>query len=187
MAYDEDLYQIIIDCKNKNVLAQQRLYELYSKKMFLVCRRYMRNDLVAEEVVMNGFLQFFSSIDKFDYQSEAETENWLRRMMINICLRQLDKSTVMMISIEALEDTASDEDLLSQVSVKEIYRLITQMPTGYRTVFNLYYVENLSHEEISKALGIEKNTSKSQLSKARRFLQDLLIKTSKDYESRKRK
>ena len=182
-----DLYRLIADCKERNTIAQRQIYELYSRKMFLVCRRYMRNDLVAEEAVMNGFLKFFSSINKFEYKSEQQTESWLRRIMINICLKQLDKSTVMMISIEALEDTASDEDLLSQVSVKEIYTLITQLPTGYRTIFNLFYVENMSHEEIADTLGISKNTSKSQLSKARQFLQELLIQTSKEYESRKRK
>ncbi|MFL5810158.1 MAG: RNA polymerase sigma factor [Flavisolibacter sp.] len=182
------LYQLLKECKKNGIIAQRYLYDQFAVSMFLLCRRYVKNDEIAEEVMMNGFLKFFRSLDEFEYLNDAATIGWLRKIMVNECLMQLrTTNSFLQVVAEDFVDAATDDDIIGKLSAEEIFHLITQLPPGYRTVFNLFELENRSHKEIAKLLGISEGTSRSQLSKAKQMLQQLLIKKNSDYAWRKTK
>jgi RNA polymerase sigma factor (sigma-70 family) len=183
-----DLQKLLDDCRKSNTIAQKQLFTHFAVQMFVVCRRYMQTDEVAEEVMMNGFLKFFQSLNHFEYVNDAALAGWLKKIMVNECLMHLRaNNSFLQIPIEIYPDDPVDEEIISAISAEEIFRLITTLPIGYRTVFNLAVIEKMPHHEIAKQLGISEGTSKSQLSKAKNLLQQLLIKTDADYACRKTK
>ena len=171
--------QLIEQCQRGNAFAQKRLFDRYANRLYRVCLRYVRHEQDAEEVLMNGFLKAFRAISNFTYRDEAGLEAWLRRIMVNEALQHLrtTRSLPAMFPEEAMAmepDTAPLPD--SQLNAEAIMELVRHLPIGYRTVFNLYVLEGYSHREIAEQLNISDNTSKSQLSKARALLQELLVK-----------
>lgn len=181
-----DLQKLLDDCRKSKTVAQKQLFDHFAVQMFVVCRRYVQTDQVAEEVMMNGFLKFFQSLDRFEYANDAALAGWIRKIMVNESLMQLRaNNSFLQISLECFGDEPVDEDIISTISAEEIFRLITRLPVGYRTVFNLAVIEKIPHQEIAKLLGISEGTSKSQLSKAKNLLQQLLIKSDADYACRK--
>jgi RNA polymerase sigma factor (sigma-70 family) len=182
------LYQLLKECRRRSITAQRYLYDQFAVSMFLLCRRYVKRDEIAEEVMMNGFLKFFHSLDEFEYVNDAATIGWMRKIMINECLMQLrSTNSFLQVASEEFPDVVTDEEVIDKLSAEEIFNLITQLPVGYRTVFNLYELENRSHKEIAEMLGISEGTSRSQLSKAKQMLQQLIIKNNADHAWRKTK
>ncbi len=172
---------IIEACKNGNSFAQKRLYDHYVAKMFRLCKRYVANELDAEEVLMNGFLKFFRSLETFVYQEENSLEVYLKRIMVNECLMFLRKNKTIQFSLETiLELSDNQESIYQKLASDDLYNLVLTLPIGYRTVFNLYAIEGYNHEEIGQKLGISAGTSKSQLSRARAMLQEKLKVSNKD-------
>ena len=181
-----ELAQLLKECRSQSITAQKYLYDRYAATMFLLCRRYMRNDEQAEEMMMNGFLAIFRALTKFEYINESATVGWMRRIMVNECLQMLRRrNSFLTVAQEEAEELAADDDVLSLLAAEEIYVLITKLPVGYRTVFNLYVIEGMDHIEIADAIGISEGTSKSQLHKARKMLQQLLIQSNQSYVGRK--
>jgi RNA polymerase sigma factor (sigma-70 family) len=182
------LRQLLHDCQHKDRKAEQGLYERFATPMFLVCRRYLKTDQEAEEVTMNGFLKLFRALPAFTYENDGATVAWIKKIMVNECLMHLRKNnSFLQLASDNVPDVIQNDDVLDCLSAGEIFTLITQLPIGYRTVFNLYVVENLSHKEIAEALDISEGASRSQLIKARRMLQQLLIQNNSDYGYRKTK
>jgi RNA polymerase sigma factor (sigma-70 family) len=180
--------QLLRDCLDHRRAAQREVYDHFAVSMFLVCRRYLPTDEIAEEVMMNGFLKFFQSLSKFTYLNEAALTGWLKRIMVNECLMHLrTNNSFIQIPIENLTVECIQDDAIDNMAAQEIFTLITKLPVGYRTVFNLYVIENLPHKEIADLLAITEGTSKSQLSKAKRMLQLMIIKNNEDYGCRKTK
>ena len=167
---------IIQACKNNQPWAQKALFEQFAGVMINVCRRYTGNYQDAEEVMLSGFLQFFEKIRLFEYRGAGSIQAYLSRIMVNQALMHLRKGQ--QIVYEELPDTAicESQDALDKLSAQEIMRLITRLPTGYRVVFNLYVIEGMTHQQIAELLQIKEGTSKSQLSKARRLLQQMITK-----------
>ena len=125
--------------------------------------------------MMNGFLCIFKALPNFEYQNDGAAIAWMKRIMVNECLRSLRKKEPLLLVAEELgQEIPVEANALDKLAVEELFQLITQLPTGYRTVFNLYAVEGLKHSEIAQELGITEGTSKSQLNKARMMLQQLL-------------
>ncbi len=183
-----ELQQLLKECKKKSVTAQKYLFDHYAISMFLVCRRYLKSDETAEEVMMNGFLKFFNSLDQFRYVNEPATVGWLKKIMVNECLMQLrSHNSYLQVAVDDIPEIFLDEEVIGRMSAEEILKSITQLPVGYRTVFNLFEIENYSHKEIAQLLGIAEGTSKSQLNKAKNLLQQLLIKQDSEYANRKTK
>lgn len=153
--------------------AQQALYDRYSPKMFGICFRYMQDQMEAEEVMIGGFLKVFANLERF--RQDGSFEGWIRRIMVNEALTALRKRKLSW--IEPLENARhqgsySDSDL--QFEAEELLQMIEKLPTGYRTVFNLYAIEGYSHKEIADLLDITESTSKSQLNRARNLLKEQL-------------
>jgi RNA polymerase sigma factor (sigma-70 family) len=170
-----ELQQLLKECKKGSITAQKYLFDRYSKQFFLLCRRYLRTNEQAEEVLMTGFLKIFNSLAGFSYVNDAASIGWMQKLMVNECLQELRKKHGFLVVAEELaEEIHSDDDVLASMSAAEIYKLIMQLPTGYRTVFNLFVVEQMSHKEIAQLLKITEGTSKSQLCKARQVLQQFI-------------
>ena len=157
-----------------NRKAQHTLYEMHAPKMLSVCRYYIKDLQKAEEVMLNGFLKVFTNLKQF--KSEGSFEGWIRRIMVNECISQLRKEKRLHFQdSEILENsTAHVSYMETELEVEAIQKLIDSLPDGYRTVFVLYAVEGYKHGEIAEMLQISENTSKSQLHKARKELQEKL-------------
>ncbi len=164
--------------------AQQMLYEQFANRMFRVCFRYLKEEWQAEEALIKGFLKVFQHLSQFEYRGDTSLEAWIKRIMVNESLMFLRKKHPYHLITETQADTM-ESDLApdSDLHAEEIYALILQLPTGYRTVFNLYVIEGYSHHEIASQLNISENTSKSQLSKAKAALRHLLTKHGITHEN----
>jgi RNA polymerase sigma-70 factor (ECF subfamily) len=181
-----NLSELVKEAKQGSTAAQQCLFDRLSGRMLLLCRRYVKNEENAEEVLLDGFYKFFKGLAAFSWEGEAALYAWIKRIMINECLMLLRKKNVFTITTEPAEgEMTLDEDALDKLSAEEIFRLVAQLPVGYRTVFNLYAIEGAGHKEIAALLDISEGTSKSQLSKARSLLQKMLIQKGTVYVKRK--
>jgi len=169
-----------------NTAAQKSLFYQFADKMTLVCRRYVKSPEDAEELMLDGFYKFFKNLSSFHYQSDAALYNWMKKIMINECLMFLRKKSVLvMVSETDAEEISLNEEALDNLSAAEIFTLVIRLPVGYRTVFNLYVIEGLSHAEIAALLGIAEGTSRSQLNKAKSLLQKMLLKNQAEYDRRR--
>ena len=154
-----------------NRKAQQQLYELYSEKMLSVCRMYVKDLQHAEEVMLSAFLKVFRYLG--DFRNEGSFEGWIRRIMVRECISHLRKQKQLEFREEEIEllQPGSNE-IESALEVEHIQQLIDSLPEGYKLVFVMYAIEGYKHHEIAEALGITEGTSKSQLFKARKMLQE---------------
>lgn len=167
----------ILGCKKKDRICQKYIFDSYSATMMMVCMRYVKSIQDAEELMLGGFLKFYNEIDRFVVE-KGVLAAWLKKIMVNECLMFLRKKGKLNLVDEQLAEHQTDQyDALHGITVRELYTLITSLPDGYRTVFNLYAVEGYTHKEIGQLLGIGEGTSKSQFSKARHMLQKLVKET----------
>lgn len=163
--------KLIRGCRDNDPRAQRDAFQLWAPKMLGLCLRYIKDHGEAESVMIGGFLKMFEKINQ--YSGEGSFEGWMRRIMVNESLSYLrkHKHTFMMVDAEEADREISYEEADQQLQADELLLIIAQLPDGYRTVFNLYAIEGYSHKEIAEQLGINENTSKSQLSRARNLLQ----------------
>lgn len=164
-------YQKLITKASKGYKrSQHQLFELFAPKMLSVCRQYVKNNEIAEEVMLSGFLKVFSHLSSFKF--EGSFEGWIRRIMINEAISHLRKNKRLQFDQqENLENSIDHVTYLeTKLEVEEIQKIIDVLPQGYKMVFVLYAVEGYKHSEISELLQISESTSKSQLFKARKML-----------------
>jgi len=168
--------EIIQGCRKQDRKAQQALYDKYSPKMFGICKRYLKNVEDAEDVLVDALFKVMTKIDMF--KGAGSFEGWIRRIVVNESLMRLRKNhnfrmTVEISNVEIKSVVTVEDDLAAQ----DILKLLEKLPTGYRTVFNLYVVEGFKHREIAEQLGISINTSKSQLILAKKKLRALVTQS----------
>jgi RNA polymerase sigma-70 factor (ECF subfamily) len=163
--------------------AQQNLFTQFSPKMLGVCRQYVKDAHHAEDLLLQGFLKVFTNLHKFKY--EGSFEGWIRRIVVNTCISYLRKKNVIDLFDEDFVFNDAATDSLENTSVKDIQRLIDKLPEGYKMVFNLFAIEGYKHSEIADLLGVSESTSKSQLFKARRLLQENYHKMNKTIHEKK--
>lgn len=173
MISDED---IIKGCLLKDVHSQEYFYRRFAGKMFGVCLRYAANHMDAEDILQEGFIRAFSNLHRFRF--EGGLDGWVRKIMVHTALNFYKKQLKILkteTDIEKISEHATlDEDVLSKLSKEDLIMIIQHLPIGYRTVFNLYGIEGYTHKEIGMMLGISENTSKSQLFRARKAIQQAL-------------
>lgn len=166
--------------------AQNRLYHRYAPVMLGVCRRYISDVHYAEDVLVKGFLKVFTRLDS--YRGEGSFEGWIRRIMVRECIDHLRRDRPEFCCDATTGSSVFDTagySLNTSMEYRELQELIDRMPDGYRTVFMLFAVEGYSHREIAEMLGISVSTSKSQVFKARRMLQQqLAVLKSEIYATR---
>jgi RNA polymerase sigma factor (sigma-70 family) len=164
-------------CLKNQAAAQRELYNRYSPKMLAVCYRFAHNREDAEDMLQEGFIKIFSQIHTF--QNKGAFEGWIRRIVVHTCINSLKKNKRFSESVDILHAGSvqvREESVPSVVQAKQIVECIRILPIGYRTVLNLYAIEGYSHKEISIMLDIEESTSRSQYTRARQMLEDILIK-----------
>lgn len=162
-------------CRKQDRISQKYLFDLYSDGMLMVCLRYVKSLPDAEELMLNGFYNFFRTADRFIYNGPGSIGGWLKKIMVNECLMFLRKKGRLKIADEgSAMDVVANDDRIGQMNANEILQLVMTLPEGYRTVFNLFAIEGYGHKEIAAMLGITEGTSKSQLNKARGVLQQLM-------------
>lgn len=180
IALHKNEQQLISEAIANNRQAQQQLYSKYASKMLSVCRQYIKDVHHAEDVMITGFMKMFTNLKKFE--NKGSFEGWIRRIMINECISFIRVQK----KVKFIEDEnyfeESFNNIESQFSVDDIQFLIDNLPDGYKMVFNLYAIEGYKHQEIATMLGINEGTSKSQLSHARKVLQENISKL-KNYEN----
>lgn len=149
------------------------IYDLLAPKMLALCIRYMGNRADAEDVLQDAFVTLFSKMD--NYSGEGSFEGWARKIFVNTALMSLRKNDALKMSDDletARNLQSSQSSQLQNIGYQEIMRIISKLPSGYRTVFNMYVIEGFSHKEISESLGISEATSRTQLMRARALLQE---------------
>ncbi len=170
--------QLIKKAAKQHRDAQHQLYNQYAPKMLSVCRQYIRDVHFAEEAMLSGFLKVFMNLDKFKF--EGSFEGWIRRIMVNESISFLRKEKQIFFTEEIIQyKEESWNNINTKLEVEQIQDLIDSLPEGYKMVFVLYAVEGYKHSEIAKMLEISENTSKSQLFKARKMLQQKLNQQNK--------
>lgn len=168
----KDEYSLIEKALQSNRDAQRLLFEKYAPKMKSVCRYYVKSNEDAEEVMLNGFLKVFKNLKS--YRNEGSFEGWIRKIMCRECLSFLRSQKDLFFPSEEPEKFVQDVQIESDLDTEQIQMILDEMPTGYKGVFLLYAIEGYKHKEIAERLDISEGSSKSQLSKARKWLQQRL-------------
>ena len=178
---------ILQGCLKNNPAAQKALYEKFSAKMLSVCYRYGHNREDAEDMLQEGFIKVFAQIHTF--QNRGAFEGWVRRIMIHTCINNLKKNKRFNESVDLIHATSiqvREESIPSIIQAKEVVECIRMLPIGYRTVLNLYAIEGFTHKEISGMLDIEESTSRSQYTRAKAMLEDVLTRKNIMYKPKEK-
>jgi len=168
---------ILIGCLKNDATAQRELYNRYSPKMLAVCYRFGHNREDAEDMLQEGFIKVFTQIHTFE--KRGAFEGWIRRIIVHTCINILKKNKKFNDSVDLIHATSlynREENVPSIIQAKQVVECIRTLPMGYRTVLNLYAIEGYSHKEIAEMLDIEESTSRSQFTRAKVMLEDILIK-----------
>jgi RNA polymerase sigma-70 factor (ECF subfamily) len=171
---NEDL--IIEGCLNNSPIAQRELYSRYSPKMLSVCYRFAQSREDAEDMLQEGFIKVFSQIHTF--QNTGAFEGWIRRIIVHTCINVLKRNKKFneSVDMEYAVHASVKDSIPSIMQAKQVVECIRLLPVGYRTVLNLYAIEGYSHREISEIMDIEESTSRSQYTRAKSMLEQILVK-----------
>ncbi|MHA6246546.1 RNA polymerase sigma factor [Pontibacter sp. CAU 1760] len=161
---------------------QRLLYEQYSRKMMAVCLRYAPTTFEAEDILLEAFMKVYTYLAKF--KRDCPLEFWIRKIVVNTALKHLRSKQLLTVSHEAEEvsNLASSDANLSDYSMDELLQMVQGLAPRYRMVFNLYAIEGYNHKEIGEMLDISEGTSKSQYSRARAILQNMLASQENNYQ-----
>lgn len=168
---------IIKGCKKGDRKAQNQLYQTYKNMLFGVCLRYGANFQEAEDLLQEGFVKIYS--DLYQYRPTGALGAWMRKVMVNVCLMHLRKRKTFFsnIEIEQIAETyESNDDNFENYRAEALIQMIQKLPEGYRAVFNLYVIDGYNHKEIGEILNISEGTSRSQFSRAKALLRNMLEK-----------
>ena len=168
--------ELVKECLNNNQKAQKELFVKYSSVMFGVCMRYTSSKNDAEDVLQEAFIKVFNKLEK--YSNKGSFEGWIRRIVVNTALDFIRKNKKMQLN-SSIDDVGyglkNDQYVVENLTARELMKIIQNIPIGYRTIFNMYAIEGYSHKEIAKELDISESNSKSQLSRARSTIKELLF------------
>ncbi|WP_299228524.1 sigma-70 family RNA polymerase sigma factor [uncultured Psychroserpens sp.] len=182
-----NIEQLIKACKKQNLDAQSQLYQMYKDDLYVLCLKYCKNKEEAQDNLQDAFLNIFSKIKS--YKGKGSFEGWMKRITINKAIDKYkrDKHINIEINNDILIDNHFDSTSFESIPISNILKHIQELPPQYRLVFNLYELDNYTHKEISKLLGISVNTSKSNLHRAKNILkinlQPLRLRPSKKLTS----
>ncbi|RYG05624.1 MAG: sigma-70 family RNA polymerase sigma factor [Chitinophagaceae bacterium] len=168
---------ILHGCLHNDSTAQRELYGKYSPRMLSVCYRFAHNREDAEDMLQEGFIKVFGQIHTF--QNKGAFEGWVRRIIVHTCINILKKNKKFNDSVDLIHANSiqvREESVPSIVQAKQVVECIRLLPIGYRTVLNLYAIEGYSHKEIAEVLEIEESTSRSQYTRAKQMLEDILVR-----------
>ena len=174
------LEELVLGCQKDERKAQKELYDKYAPLLLGICIRYAKDSSEAEDVLQEGFIKIFDKIKS--YNNDGSFEGWMRRLMVNTAISNYRKNLKRYYKVDIDEPFVkgiSQDWTKCDYTKGELLGVISTLPEGYKMVFNLYAIEGYKHKEISGILGISENTSKSQLSKARKYLKNEMEKLEK--------
>ena len=169
--------EVIEGCIKEDRKAQMYLYDFFSKKMYVVGLRYSKSTQEAEDILQEAFIKVFQNIKKF--RKESKLEHWIKRIVINTALNYQRSKLYLfpMVDVNDLQIGQEEKFTLSDYHLGELLKIIQELPSGCQIVFNLYAIEGYNHKEIAEMLNISEGTSKSQYSRAKSLLKEMLIKS----------
>lgn len=166
-----DYSDIIKGCIEGNVEFQKKLYDWFSGKMYGLCLQYSKNTEEAKDILQDGFVKVFRSLGQYSYTGSFE--GWVRKIFVNTAIESFRNKKMKFsdIEIQTYSEKFSYENIVGDISAREILEIVQELSPQYRLVFNLYAIEGYTHKEIAEKLNISEGTSKSNLSRARSILQ----------------
>lgn len=165
--------KLIESCRKGDRAAQKVLYDRLAPRMFSLCIRYVGDRDLAQDMLQEGFITLFTRLDS--YKGEGSFEGWARKIFVTTVLMELRRKDTLKMSEDLESVRGMKTEVTSQmqnIGYKDLMRLISELPPGFRTVFNMYAIEGFSHKDIGDMLGISETTSRTQLSRARAWLQN---------------
>ncbi len=168
---------MLAGCLKNNAAAQEALYARFSPRMLGVCYRFAKNREDAEDMLQEGFIKVFTQMHQ--YRNEGALEGWIRRIIVHTCINHLKKNKKFSESLDIIHANSvhiNEEMIPSIMQAKQVVECIRMLPLGYRTVLNLYAIEGFPHKEIAAILDIEESTSRSQYTRAKAMLEEILIR-----------
>lgn len=168
-------------CIKGSRVHQEIFYKKYASKMFGICLGYANDRDQAKDILQDGFIKIFASVK--NYNNNGSLEGWVRRIIVNTAIDYYRKSVKELnnVDIEEAENIDGETSILENIYEKELLSLIQKLPEGSRIIFNLFVIEGYSHLEISELLNISQGTSKSQFSRARLLLKEMIRQTHPHY------
>jgi RNA polymerase sigma factor (sigma-70 family) len=173
-------HDLIEGCLLGNPVMQKKLYDKYAPKMYGICLRYAANGEDAKDILQDGFVKVFVNLSK--YLATGSFEGWMRRIFVNTAIEHYRKKNQLYAINENQEENIPNQEVsaLDELAAEDIIKLISELPNGYRTVFNLFAVEGYSHKEIATMMNISEGTSKSQYARAKAWLQEKIGNRNQD-------
>jgi len=172
-----DTHRAIVEaCQQGERKAQFELYRLYSRAMYNICLRMVRHEMDAEDLLQRSFMDVFQHLDSFKFQSSIGA--WIKRIVVNNCINHLKKNRLQIEELKIYHGEQVEEEAeLSnyEFDVDQVKGALKDLPDGYRVVFSLYLLEGYDHKEIAEIMGISEATSKSQYSRAKKKLKEMLV------------
>ncbi len=162
------LEELILNCKNQDLKAQEELYNKFSSTLFSVCLKYSPNYHEAEDNLQDAFITIFNRIEQF--KGKGSFEGWMKRVTVNTVLQKYRKQRVFSLSNEEQLEEAVIEIEDNAVPLDFLLKIVQELPDRYRLVFTMYVLDDYAHKEISEIVGISVGTSKSNLARARGIL-----------------
>ena len=173
--------KLITKCLQHDRTSQRLLYDRFSGQMYSICLRYCRDEFDAQESLQNGFIKVFKNLQAF--KGESALYSWIKTIIIRSALDQIKKKKKddeLFVRDEIVSDQVGGEDPES-MTYEEMLKIVQMMPLGYKTIFNMAVIDDMSHLEISNVLGITESTSRSQLMKARNYLKKQMLTKQNHY------
>lgn len=169
--------QMLAGTIRNNAAAQEAFYNRFSPRMLGVCYRFAKSREDAEDMLQEGFIKIFTQLHQ--YRNEGALEGWIRRIIVHTCINVLKKNKKFADSVDLIHAHGmhtKDDMVPGIIQAKQVVECIRLLPLGYKTVLNLYAIEGYSHKEIGTMLDIEESTSRSQYTRAKAMLEDILVK-----------
>ncbi|MDB5193001.1 MAG: sigma-70 family polymerase sigma factor [Segetibacter sp.] len=180
--FTQNEHSLIQNCIQGDRIGQKQLYDMYASKMFAICLRYAKNQMDAEDILQEAFIKLFNNLHRF--RGEGSFDGWVRRIFVNTAIEHIRKKHLSTDISDGIENVVPDrcKNALDNLYQKDLMKTSMNLSDGYRTVFHLYAVEGYSHKEIASQLGITESTSKSQFSRAKAILRNVLQGKTKKKE-----
>ncbi len=168
---------LIKKCASGNSLAQKTFYEKFAGKMMGVCLRYAKDYEEAQDVMQDAFIKIFGKLP--NYEKKGSLEGWVRRIVVNTALDSYRKNKKFQqnVAVDNVDYLLEDKSyIVEELNANDLLAIIKKLPEGYQMVFNLFAIEGYSHKEIAERLEVTESTSKSQYSRAKKMLREILLK-----------
>ena len=162
--------QLLEELKRGSRAAQRELYDRYAPVAAAVGRRYVPDSEALHDVLQDSFVKVFTSVADFDFRGEGSLKAWVTRIVANMAVSHLRRASRFEFIGDIPDELEPEEPDVGTIPMKILMDMIASLPTGYRTVFNLYVFEQLSHKQIARLLGIKESTSASQYLRAKRMM-----------------